>query len=97
MYKIITHTGETFLTEKVTYVRQHKSGVFLITDQQRAEGVNYHGENYLFVDGTQCHEFDAADEFRRISSENESLREQIVNAEEALIELYESMEVAING
>lgn len=97
MYKIITPTGETFLTEKVTYVRQHKSGVYLITDQQRAEGVNYHGVNYLFEDGSQCYEFDGADELRRMSSENESLREQIVNAEEALIELYESMEVANNG
>ena len=97
MYRITTPTGETHLTEKITYVRQHSSGVFLITDQQRAEGVGYQGNFYLFADGAQCHEFDGADELRRLSAENEFMREQIVNAEEALIELYESMEVANNG
>ena len=55
MYKITKPNGETFLTEKVTYVRQHKSGVFLITDQSRAEGVNHHGVNYRYDEGTQVH------------------------------------------
>ena len=58
MYKIITNTGETHLTEKITYVRQHSSGVFLITDQKRAEGVAYHGTPYLFADGAICYEVD---------------------------------------
>lgn len=90
-------TGETILTEKVNYIRVHKSGVYLLTDVNHAEGVAYHGTPYLFADCAQVHEVDGADELRRLSSENESLREQFVNAEEALIELYESMEVANNG
>ena len=97
MYRITTPSGETFLTEKVTYVRKHKSGVFLITDQARAEGVGYCGSFYMWNEGAQCHEFDGADEIRALKEENTSLREQIINAEEALIELYESMEVATNG
>lgn len=97
MYKIITSNNETFITEKITYVRKHKSGAFLITDKDRAEGVGYHGNFYLFSEGNQFHEFDGADELKSLRAENESLKEQIVNAEEALIELYESMEVATNG
>ena len=61
MYRITTPTGETHLTEKITYVRQHSSGVFLITDQQRAEGVGYHGNFYLFADGAQVHEVDGGE------------------------------------
>ena len=61
MYRITTPTGETHLTEKVTYVRQHSSGVFLITDQKRAEGVGYHGNFYLFSDGAQVHEVDGGE------------------------------------
>lgn len=86
MYKIITQSGETFLTEKVTYVRQHKPGVFLITDQQRAEGVNYHGVNYLFEDGTQCHEFDGADEICRLSVENAELKVVQADTDEMVID-----------
>ena len=58
MYIITTPSGETHLMEKITYVRQHKSGVYLITDQQRADGVGYQGNFYLFADGTQVHEVD---------------------------------------
>ena len=61
MYRITTPTGETHLTEKITYVRQHSSGVFLITDQQRAEGVGYQGNFYLFSDGAQVHEVDGGE------------------------------------
>ena len=86
MYKIITQNGETFLTEKVTYVRQHKSGVYLITDQNRAEGINYHGVNYLFEDGTQCHEFDGADEIRRLSVENAELKAVQADTDEMVID-----------
>ena len=98
MFKIQTPTGETFLTEKPNFIRVHPNGVtFLLTDQARAEGVAFGGTPYLFKDGTICYEFDGADEIRALRTENENLREQIVNAEEALIELYESMEVATNG
>ena len=61
MYRITTPSGETHLTEKVTYVRQHSSGVFLITDQQRADGVGYQGNFYLFADGAQVHEVDGGE------------------------------------
>ena len=58
MYRIITPTGETFLTEKVNYIRVHKSGVYLLTDVNHAEGVAYHGAPYLFKDGAMCCEVD---------------------------------------
>lgn len=61
MYRITTPTGETHLTEKITYVRKHSSGVYLITDQKRAEGVGYQGNFYLFADGAQVHEVDAGE------------------------------------
>ena len=61
MYKIRTPTGETFLTEKVNYIRVHKSGVYLLTDVNHAEGVAYHGTPYLFSDGAQVHEVDGGE------------------------------------
>ena len=59
MYRIIIPTGETILTEKVNYIRVHKSGVYLLTDVNHAEGVAYHGTPYLFSDGAQVCEVDA--------------------------------------
>ena len=61
MYIITTPSGETHLMEKITYVRQHKSGVYLITDQQRADGVGYQGNFYLFSDGAQVCEVDGGE------------------------------------
>ena len=61
MYRIITPTGETFLTEKVNYIRVHKSGVYLLTDVNHAEGVAYHDTPYLFSDGAQVCEVDAGE------------------------------------
>ena len=58
MYRIITPTGETFLTEKVNHIRVHKNGVYLLTDVNHAEGVAYHGTPYLFKDGAMCCEVD---------------------------------------
>lgn len=77
MYRIITPTGETFLTEKVTYVRQHSSGVYLITDQNRAEGINYHGENYRYDEGTQVHEVDAGETYMSIEEMAQAIREGV--------------------
>ena len=54
MYKIITHTGETHLTEKPNFIRKHKNGCFALTDEATAEGVAYGGTPYLFADGTVC-------------------------------------------
>ena len=61
MYRIITPTGETFLTEKVNYIRVHKSGAYLLTDVNHAEGVAYPGTPYLFSDGAQVHEVDGGE------------------------------------
>ena len=58
MYKITSPSGETFLTEKVNYIRVHKNGVYLLTDVNHAEGVAYHGTPYLFKDGAMCCEVD---------------------------------------
>lgn len=61
MYRITTPSGESILTEKVNYIRVHKSGVYLLTDASRAEGVAYHGTPYLYADGTQVHEVDGGE------------------------------------
>ena len=61
MYKITTPTGETYLTDTLTYIRKHPSGAYLITDQRRAEGVAYHGLFFLFEDGASIQKVDAAD------------------------------------
>ena len=61
MYRITTPTGETILTEKVNYIRVHKSGVYLLTDVNHAEGVAYHGTPYLFKDGAMCCEVDGGE------------------------------------
>ena len=59
MYKIITHTGETYLTEKPNFIRKHENGCFVLTDKDHAEGVAYNGTPYLFADGTVCSPFDS--------------------------------------
>ena len=61
MYRITSPSGESILTEKVNYIRVHKSGVYLLTDVNHAEGVAYHGTPYLFKDGAMCCEVDAGE------------------------------------
>ena len=77
MYRIITPTGETFLTEKVNYIRVHKNGVYLLTDVNHAEGVAYHGTPYLFKDGAQVHEVDAGE----LTTETQSLLDVLLTGE----------------
>ena len=77
MYRIITPTGETFLTEKVNYIRVHKSGVYLLTDVNRAEGVAYHGTPYLYADGAQVHEVDGGE----LTTETQSLLDVLLTGE----------------
>ena len=77
MYRIITPTGETFLTEKVNYIRVHKNGVYLLTDVNHAEGVAYHGTPYLFADGSQVHEVDAGE----LTTETQSLLDVLLTGE----------------
>ena len=59
MYKIITNTGETHLTEKPNFIRKHENGCFVLTDEATAEGVAYSGTPYLFADGAVCIPFDS--------------------------------------
>lgn len=59
MYKITTPTGETFLTEKATFIRVHPSGhAYLLCEKSKAEGIAYHGTPYLFKDGNIISEVD---------------------------------------
>ena len=59
MYKIITNTGETHLTEKPNFIRKHENGCFVLTDEVAAEGVAYNGTPYWFADGAICIPFDS--------------------------------------
>ena len=77
MYRITTPTGETILTEKVNYIRVHKSGVYLLTDVNHAEGVAYHGTPYLFADGAQVCEVDAGE----LTTETQSLLDALLTGE----------------
>lgn len=77
MYRITTPSGESILTEKVNYIRVHKSGVYLLTDASRAEGVAYHGTPYLFADGAQVHEVDAGE----LTTETQSLLDVLLTGE----------------
>ena len=76
MYKIITNTGETHLTERPNFIRKHENGCFVLTDVNHAEGVAYHGTPYLFADGAICCEVDkGADilETERTVSDNDAM------------------------
>ena len=77
MYKIITHTGETYLTEKPNFIRKHENGCFVLTDEVTAEGVAYNGTPYIFAEGNSVHEFDAADLVKETEEENKNLKAQI--------------------
>lgn len=77
MYRITTPSGESILTEKVNYIRVHKSGVYLLTDVNHAEGVAYHGTPYLFSDGAQVHEVDGGE----LTTETQSLLDVLLTGE----------------
>ena len=82
MYKIINNTGETYLTEKPTFIRKHKNGCFVLTDEATAEGVAYHGTPYLFTDGVQVCE---VDDYEVVTQEDVKNREAV---EQAITDLY---------
>ena len=77
MYKIITNTGETHLTEKPNFIRKHENGCFVLTDEETAEGVAYNGTPYIFAEGNSVHEFDSADLVKETEEENKNLKAQI--------------------
>lgn len=72
MYKIITNTGETHLTEKTNFIRKHENGCFVLTDKDHAEGVAYQGTPYLFKDGNIATEIDVGSDILE-SQETEAL------------------------
>lgn len=80
MYRITTPQGESYLAEKVNYIRVHTSGVYLLTDANHAEGVAYRGTPYLFRDGAQVCEVDAGEIVR---SSNEAVGVAFVTLAEA--------------
>lgn len=82
MYRITTPSGASILTEKVNYIRVHKSGVYLLTDVNHAEGVAYHGTPYLFADGAQVCE---VDDYEVATQEDAKNREAV---EQAITDLY---------
>lgn len=61
MYRITTPSGKCILTDKVNYIRVHKSGTYLLTDVNNAEGVAHHGTPYLFKDGAHVAETDSGE------------------------------------
>lgn len=61
MYRITTPSGEFIMTDKINYIRVHKSGTYLLTDVNHAEGVAHHGTPYLFKDGAHVAEIDGGE------------------------------------
>ena len=92
MYKIITHTGETHLTEKPNFIRKHENGCFVLTDEETAEGVAYSGTPYLFADGTVCSQLDSGtlleSENKALKAENKTLKAK-VSAQSEQMDFYE--------
>lgn len=94
MYKIIKPDGVTVTTEKPNFIRVHSNGCYILCPREKAEGVAYEGTPYLFKDGVIVYEEDGGKTIDELTAENNSLRQQLINAEEALIEIYEKMEAA---
>ena len=78
MYKIITNTGETHLTEKPIFIRKHENGCFVLTDEATAGGVAYNGIPYLFDDGAMCYEVGTTEgRVATLEAENKTLKAQV--------------------
>lgn len=85
MYKIITPTGETFLTEKPNFIRVHPSGnAYLLCEKSKAEGIAYHGTPYLFADGNMATEVDIGADILE-TKETEALTLELAADHEARI------------
>ena len=77
MYRITTPSGEFIMTEKVNYIRVHKSGTYLLTDVNHAEGVAHHGTPYLFKEGAHVCEVDGGE----LTTETQSLLDVLLTGE----------------
>lgn len=103
MYKIITPTGKSFITEKPNFIRVHSNNCFILTEQAKAEGVAYHGTPYLFKDGAMCYEVDGGTStdavetmlnYHELKSAALELRQAIQYFIRTLTEEAEIMEIA---
>lgn len=61
MFKLITTSGDTILTEKPNFIRHYKNGCFILCDREKAEGIAYAGTPYLFAEGNMLHEIDSGE------------------------------------
>lgn len=89
MFKIKTET-EVFLVEHPVFIRKHKNGRYVLTDKDYAEGVSYRCIPYLFADGVQVYEVDTGDEFKAVWEDADTMKEQLQQADDTAIELYEA-------
>lgn len=90
MYKITFPNGTTVCVENPNFIRLHTNNCFILCDKKKAQGVAYKGSPFLFTDGTQVHEIDGGQVIEDLKAENEALRTQLAESDEAAIELYES-------
>lgn len=89
MYRIIMPDGVTHTVEKPKYIKVHENGCYVLCDHKNAEGVAYNNNPYMFADGILLQEIDGGMFIDELLTENAILRQQLIDAEEALIELYE--------
>lgn len=79
MYKITTQSGDTFLTERATYIKVHPCGqAYVLTDAAHAEGVMYRGIPYLYKDGCSVSEVDSFDVLVDQDAKNREAVEQAI-------------------
>lgn len=91
MFKIKFPDGKTVLTEEPNFIRVHKNGkTFLLCDRKESDGITYHGQNYLWTDGTYCQEIDGGKEFAALQADNEAINERLAETDEIAIDLYEA-------
>ena len=77
MYRIITPTGETHLTEKPNFIKKHTNDCFILVSRSEAEGVAYNGTPYLFADGTMVAEIDAGSVYMTIDEMAAAIKEGV--------------------
>lgn len=92
MFRIITPNGVSVLTEDPKWIRVHEKNpnCFLLCKREKADGIAYKGNPFLFKDGVMCHEVDSGDEFAAVDVRMTNHDERLVQADEMAIELYEA-------
>lgn len=100
MYRITKEDGSYIgITESVRYIKIGSNGCFVQTDKNHAIGVafkntpyNLSGYNNIAgADSVIISEVDVGSLIEELIAENESLRAQIAASDEAVIEIYESL------